>query len=79
MFVGRIIRARGSENKREAWDVLRGAGGPDARAQPGATAPAGEVVCLKADELKMHPVEVFDVDYPWRNLTFGLQRARGGS
>lgn len=34
---------------------------------------------LKAAELKMHPVEVFDVDYPWRNLTFGLQRARGGS
>jgi hypothetical protein len=34
------------------------------RAQPGAAAPGGEAVCLKADELKMHPIEVFDVTAP---------------
>jgi hypothetical protein len=51
----------------------------NARTQPGAIALAGEVVCLNAAELKMHAVEVFDVDHAWRNLKFGLQQARGGS
>ena len=36
----------------------------------------GEVVYLDADELKMHPIEVFDVERPWLNFKARLPQAR---
>jgi hypothetical protein len=39
-----------------------------------AIALGGEVIHLNEDELKMHPVEVFDVDRPWESLKSRLPK-----
>ena len=51
------------------WAVLRAIYSQlNARVQMEAIALGGQVIHLDEDELKMHPVEVFDVDRPWQNL-----------
>jgi ribulose-5-phosphate 4-epimerase/fuculose-1-phosphate aldolase len=47
----------------------------NARTQMEAIALGGEVIYLNEDELKMHPVEVFDVERPWQNLKSRLPQA----
>ena len=46
----------------------------NARTQMEAVALGGEVIYLNEDELKMHPVEVFDVGRPWENLKSRLPK-----
>jgi 3-hydroxy-2-methylpyridine-4,5-dicarboxylate 4-decarboxylase len=46
----------------------------NARVQMEAISLGGEVIYLDEDELKMHPVEVFDVDRPWQNLKSRLPK-----
>jgi 3-hydroxy-2-methylpyridine-4,5-dicarboxylate 4-decarboxylase len=48
----------------------------NARAQMEATALGAEVIYLNEDELKLHPVEVFDVERPWQNFKSRLPRDR---
>lgn len=51
------------------WVVLRAVYTQlNARIQLEALSIGGEVIYLNEDELKMHPVEVFDVGRPWENL-----------
>ena len=45
-----------------------------ARVQMEAIALGGQVIYLNEVELKMHPVEVFDVDRPWQNLKSRLPK-----
>ncbi|MFL6797206.1 MAG: hypothetical protein ACJ8F3_07325 [Xanthobacteraceae bacterium] len=40
----------------------------NARTQLEAISLGGELIYLNADEIKMHSVEVFDVERPWQNL-----------
>jgi 3-hydroxy-2-methylpyridine-4,5-dicarboxylate 4-decarboxylase len=57
------------------WAVLRAVYTQlNARVQMEAIALGGEVIYLNEDELKMHPVEVFDVDRPWQNLKSRLPK-----
>jgi len=46
----------------------------NARVQMEAIALGGQVIYLNENELKMHPVEVFDVDRPWQNLKSRLPK-----
>ena len=46
----------------------------NARVQMEAIALGHEVVYLNEDELKMHPVEVFDVERPWENFKSRLPK-----
>ncbi len=56
------------------WAVLRAVYTQlNARTLMDALAIGGEVIYLNEDELKMHPVEVFDVGRPWENLKSRLQ------
>lgn len=48
----------------------------NARTQMEATALGGEVIYLNEDELKMHSVEVFDVERPWQALQSRLPKAQ---
>ena len=58
------------------WAVLRAVYTQlNARMQMEAIALGGEVIYLNEDELKMHPVEVFDVGRPWENLKSRLPKA----
>jgi ribulose-5-phosphate 4-epimerase/fuculose-1-phosphate aldolase len=51
------------------WAVLRAVYTQlNARVQMEAIALGGPLIYLDEDELKMHPVEVFDVERPWQNL-----------
>jgi len=51
------------------WVVLRAVYTQlNARIQMESLSIGGEVIYLNDDELKMHPVEVFDVGRPWENL-----------
>ena len=57
------------------WAVLRAVYTQlNARVQMEAIALGGQVIYLDEDELKMHPVEVFDVDRPWQNLKSRLPK-----
>src|SRR6516165_2901201 len=57
------------------WAVLRAVYTQlNARVQMDAIALGGQVIHLDEDELKMHPVEVFDVDRPWQNLKSRLPK-----
>ncbi|TMK17348.1 MAG: class II aldolase/adducin family protein [Alphaproteobacteria bacterium] len=57
------------------WAVLRAVYTQlNARVQMEAIALGGQVIYLNEDELKMHPVEVFDVDRPWQNLKSRLPK-----
>ncbi len=57
------------------WAVLRAVYTQlNARIQMEATALESELIYLNEDELKMHPVEVFDVGRPWENLKSRLPR-----
>ena len=57
------------------WAVLRAVYTQlNARVQMDAIALGGQVIYLDDDELKMHPVEVFDVDRPWQNLKSRLPK-----
>src|SRR5216684_2580638 len=57
------------------WAVLRAVYTQlNARVQMEAMALGGQVIYLNEDELKMHPVEVFDVDRPWQNLKSRLPK-----
>jgi 3-hydroxy-2-methylpyridine-4,5-dicarboxylate 4-decarboxylase len=57
------------------WAVLRAVYTQlNARTQMEATALGGELIYLDDDELKMHPVEVFDVGRPWENLKSRLPK-----
>ena len=57
------------------WAVLRAIYPQlNARVQMEAIALGGPVIHLNDDELKMHPVEVFDVDRPWQNLKSRLPK-----
>ena len=57
------------------WVVLRAVYTQlNARVQMEAIALGGQVIYLNEDELKMHPVEVFDVDRPWQNLKSRLPK-----
>jgi ribulose-5-phosphate 4-epimerase/fuculose-1-phosphate aldolase len=57
------------------WAVLRAVYTQmNARTQMEAVALGGEVIYLNEDELKMHPVEVFDVGRPWENLKSRLPK-----
>ena len=57
------------------WAVLRAVYTQlNARTQMEATALGGELIYLDEDELKMHPVEVFDVGRPWENLKSRLPK-----
>jgi ribulose-5-phosphate 4-epimerase/fuculose-1-phosphate aldolase len=57
------------------WAVLRAFYTQlNARIQMEATALGGELIYLDEDELKMHPVEVFDVGRPWENLKSRLPK-----
>ena len=57
------------------WAVLRAVYTQlNARVQMDAIALGGQVIYLDEDELKMHPVEVFDVDRPWQNLKSRLPK-----
>ena len=57
------------------WAVLRAIYTQlNARVQMEAIALGGPVIHLNDDELKMHPVEVFDVDRPWQNLKSRLPK-----
>jgi HCOMODA/2-hydroxy-3-carboxy-muconic semialdehyde decarboxylase len=57
------------------WVVLRAIYTQlNARVQMEAIALGGQVIPLNEDELKMHPVEVFDVDRPWQNLKSRLPK-----
>jgi len=57
------------------WAVLRAVYTQlNARIQMEATALGSELIYLNEDELKMHPVEVFDVGRPWENLKSRLPR-----
>jgi ribulose-5-phosphate 4-epimerase/fuculose-1-phosphate aldolase len=57
------------------WAVLRAVYTQlNARMQMEAIAIGGDVVYLNEDELKMHPVEVFDVGRPWENLKSRLPK-----
>ena len=57
------------------WAVLRAVYTQlNARVQMDAIALGGLVIYLDDDELKMHPVEVFDVDRPWQNLKSRLPK-----
>jgi ribulose-5-phosphate 4-epimerase/fuculose-1-phosphate aldolase len=57
------------------WAVLRAVYTQlNARAQMEALAMGGDVIYLNEDELKMHPVEVFDVGRPWENLKSRLPK-----
>jgi ribulose-5-phosphate 4-epimerase/fuculose-1-phosphate aldolase len=57
------------------WAVLRAVYTQlNARMQMEALAMGGEVIYLNDDELKMHPVEVFDVGRPWENLKSRLPK-----
>ena len=47
---------------------------PNARTQMEATVLGGDLIYLNEDELKMHPVEVFDVGRPWENLKSRLPK-----
>ena len=40
-----------------------------------AIALGGELIYLNEDELKMHSVEVFDVERPWQNLKGRLPKS----
>src|SRR5215470_2021462 len=46
----------------------------NARVQMDAIALGGQVIYLDDDELKMHTVEVFDVERPWQNLKSRLPK-----
>jgi len=46
----------------------------NARSQMEAIALGGEVTYLNEDEIKMHSVEVFDVERPWQNLKSRLPK-----
>ena len=51
------------------WVVLRAVYTQlNARIQMEALSIRGQVVYLNEEELKMHPIEVFDVERPWENL-----------
>src|SRR5262249_26076475 len=57
------------------WVVLRAVYTQlNARVQIEAIALGGEVIHLNEDELKMHPIEVFDVNRPWENLKSRLPK-----
>jgi ribulose-5-phosphate 4-epimerase/fuculose-1-phosphate aldolase len=57
------------------WAVLRAVYTQlNARAELEAIALGGEVICLNEDELKQHPVEVFDVERPWQNFKARLPK-----
>jgi len=57
------------------WAVLRAVYTQlNARIQLEATALGSELIYLNEDELKMHPVEVFDVGRPWENLKSRLPK-----
>ena len=57
------------------WAVLRAIYTQlNARVQMEAISLGGQVIHLNEDELKMHPVEVFDVDRPWQNLKSRLPK-----
>src|SRR5262249_47538625 len=57
------------------WAVLRAVYTQlNARVEMEALAMGGEVVYLDEDELKMHRVEVFDVDRTWQNLKSRLPK-----
>jgi len=57
------------------WAVLRAIYTQlNARVQMEAMALGGPVIHLNEDELKMHPVEVFDVERPWQNLKSRLPK-----
>src|SRR5262245_40789850 len=58
------------------WAVLRAVYTQlNARIQMEAAVLGPDPVYLNADELKMHPVEVFDVDRPWQNLKSRLPKS----
>jgi len=57
------------------WAVLRAVYSQlNARVQMEAIALGGEVIYLNEDELKMHPVEVFDMERPWQTLKSRLPK-----
>jgi len=59
-----------------AWVVLRAVYTQlNARTQMEAITLGGQVIYLNEDELKMHPVEVFDVERPWQNLKSRLPKS----
>jgi hypothetical protein len=41
-----------------------------------AIALGADVIYLNEDEIKMHAVEVFDVERPWQNLKSGCRKVR---
>jgi hypothetical protein len=48
----------------------------NARAELEALILGGEVIYLNEDELKQHPVEVFDVARPWDNFKARLPKSQ---
>jgi len=57
------------------WAVLRAVYTQlNAKTQMEAIALGRDVIYLNEDELKMHPVEVFDADRPWQNLKSRLPK-----
>src|SRR5262249_26220243 len=58
------------------WAVLRAVYTQlNARVQMEAITLGGPLIYLDEDELKMHPVEVFDVERPWQNLKSRLPKS----